>query len=159
MDLTTIRERLEGADIFFTQGKILGQASVIGYEKKFKWSWLATQMNTFIVATDFEDELITVPLIRQHLDGSFTFANKNYNGWPKGLQSGVGVISILISSQVSPEAEHYCRKLKADKKWAGFMVPAIIDSSREELIHFDKNPMWGRIYYPHFKRLIQGLAG
>lgn len=127
---------------------------MIGYEKKFKWSWFATQLNTFIVVSDFGNENITVGSIEKHLSEAFTFARNNYTGWPRGLQSGLGVISILLSSNITPDAEEYCRLLKSGKKWAGFTIPVTINSSTNEVNCFGKNPIWGRIYYPHFKKTI-----
>jgi len=154
ISLNTIKERLRLKSIFLTDGKILSKSSVIGYEKKFKWSWLATQLNTFVVVTDFGDENVTVDLIEKHLSEAFSFANNNYKGWPRGLQSGIGVISILISSNITNDAKEYCKMLKSGKKWAGFTIPVTIDSSTNEVSYFEKNPMWGRIYYPHFKNII-----
>lgn len=111
-------------------------------------------MNTFIVVSDFGDEPVNVNLIEKHLYESFNFAKKNYNGWSKSLQSALGVISILISTNIDEDAKEYCRKLKSGKKWAGFSIPVTINASTNEINSFEKNPMWGRIYYPHFKKMI-----
>ncbi|TPN82391.1 hypothetical protein [Aquimarina algicola] len=155
MNLEIIKSNLTQNGIFFTNDEILKQPTVIGYEKKFKWSWMATQLNTFIVATDFEDDPITVNEIDFHLTHAFKYAEKNYKGWPRGIQSGLGVISILLSTQIDAQAKEYCIKLKSGKKWAGFTIPVCINTSTNEVFAFDKNPIWGRIYYPHFKKLIK----
>ena len=154
MNVNSIKEKLNSKSIFLKDEKILGKPSVIGYEKKFKWIWFATQLNTFIVVSDFGNENITVDLIEKHLSEAFTFASNNYNGWPRGLQSGVGVILILISNNITPDAKEYCKMLKSDEKWAGFTIPVTINSSLNEVSYFEKNPIWGRIYYPYFKKLI-----
>lgn len=158
MNLTSIKDRLTESSIFHAETFILNQDSVIGYEKKFKWSWMATQLNTFIVATDFEDEEITPALIEKHLKEAFEYSKEHYTGWPRGLQSGVGVISVLISNRISPQAQEYCEKLKSGKKWAAFTIPVVHNPDTQETFVFKKNPMWGRIYYPHFKRMIQDLT-
>lgn len=154
MNINSIKEKLSLKSIFLRDEKILGKPSVIGYEKKFKWSWFATQLNTFIVVSDFGDENITVDLIEKHLSEAFNFANNNYTGWPRGLQSGVGVISILISNNITSDAKEYCKMLKSGKKWAGFTIPVTVNFSTNEVIYFEKNPIWGKIYYPHFKNII-----
>jgi len=154
MNLNSIKEKLNSKSIFLKEETILGKPSVIGYEKKFKWTWFATQLNTFIIASDFADEYITVDLIEKHLSEAFTMAINNYTGWPRGLQSGVGVISILISSNITPDAIEYCRRLKSGKKWAGFAIPITINSATKEVNYFEQNPIWGRIYYPYFKQII-----
>ncbi len=158
MNTETVKAKLKEANIFHSEGEILNNKSVIGYEKKFKWSWAATQLNTFIMVTDFGNQEINKTIIEQHLSESFKFSKQNYKGWPRGLQSGVGVISILISNNITEEAKEYCRKLKSGKKWAGFSIPVVYDSEAKEIFKFEKNPMWGRIYYPHFKKLIANLS-
>lgn len=158
MNLTTVKKSLDANKIYFSDEHILDQPTIIGYEKKFRWAWVATQLNTFVVATDFGEEEITVDIIEQHLSAAFDFTKKNYTGWPRGFQSGLGVISVLISSKISPEAQEYCLKLKSGKKWAGFTIPVAVDSSANKVYSFEKKPMWGRIYYPHFRKLIDGLA-
>jgi hypothetical protein len=65
---------------------------------------------------------------------------------------------ILISTNINNEAVEYCKKLKSGKKWAGFSIPVAINSSTKELISFEKNPLWGGIYYPYFRKLITELT-
>jgi hypothetical protein len=157
MNIESIKTKLQTSSIYHSEEKILNNNSVIGYEKKFKWSWMATQLNTFIVATDFGDTEIDELLIESHLAESFEFSKKNYKGWPRGLQSGVGVISILISTNISEQAKAYCETLKSGKKWAGFSIPVVHDSQTNTTYQFEKKPMWGRIFYPHFEKLINAL--
>jgi hypothetical protein len=157
MNIESIKSRLQSKSIYLSEKKILDKPTVIGYEKKFKWSWMATQLNTFIIASDFANEEINKTLIEKHLKESFKYAQQNYTGWPRGFQSGLGVISILISDKIDEESKEYCLKLKSGKKWAGFAIPVVINSVTKEIYSFEKNPVWGRIYYPHFKKIINDL--
>ena len=159
MTLKSIKERLNSKAILFSEDKIKDRPTAIGYEKKFRWLWLATQLNTFVVASDFGNEIITQQTIEDFLTESFKYAKENYTGWPRGLQSGLGVISILISTKVDNAAVEYCQKLLSGKKWAGFSVPVTVNSSTNTVYSFDKNPIWGRIYYPYFKQMIKDLTG
>ncbi|MCP4427193.1 MAG: hypothetical protein GY803_22120 [Chloroflexi bacterium] len=158
MTLKNIKEQLNSKSIFFAEDAINNRPSVIGYHKKFKWSWMATQLNTFIVASDFGDDLITEQEIENSLNAAFQYAKKNYSGWPKGLQSGLGVIVILISDHIDEAAVNYCTELKSGKKWAGFSIPVTINSATNQVYFFDKKPVWGRIYYPYFERMIRDLT-
>lgn len=110
MILQEIKKRLESQSILFSEDQVHGRPTVIGYDKKFKWRWFATQLNTFLVAIDFGSDPVTVATIEAALTDSFAYAKENYNGWPRGLQSGVGVIAILMSSQIDERAIEYCRK-------------------------------------------------
>ena len=56
MNLQAIKQRLKSQSIFFSEDPIGGRPAVIGYEKKFRWQWFATQLKTFVVAIDFGDE-------------------------------------------------------------------------------------------------------
>ena len=158
MSLATIQNNLKAKSIFYSNDSIENFPTVIGYEKLFKWRWFATQLNTFIVAVDLGDKLVSEDMVEHVLGQSFAYAKKHYKGWPKGLQSGVGVISILISNNIDPSAIEYCETLKNGKKWAGFTVPVIINSSTNEVHSFKKNPLWGRIYFPYFKQLIKDIT-
>lgn len=158
MRLQDIKSRLKSKAIFFSEDSINNKPTVVGYEKKFKWKWMATQMNTFIIASDFGDETITDPIIEGFLDESFKYTKANYSGWPQGLQSGLAVIAILVSKNINDDAIEYCTKLKPRKKWAGFPIPVTIDSTTDKVYSFDKNPIWGRIYYPYFRQLVQELT-
>ena len=145
MTIDSIKEKLQETSIYHSEESILGQQCVIGYEKRFRWRWLATQLNTFIVAADFGDEAITKEVIEGFLSESFKFSKQNYTGWPRGLQSGVGVIGVLISSNVTTEAKEYCEKLKSGDKWAAFTIPIVHDSSENKTYQFLKRPYWGMI--------------
>lgn len=156
--LDSIKLALEGRNMYFSNDAIMGKPSMVGYEKKFRWAWMATQLNTFVVASDFGNEEVTVQTIETHLTEAFAYAKKNYKGWPRGLQSGMGVISIIISTNLSESAKEYCHKLSSGKKWAGFTIPVVINGSTGEVHSFDKKPMWGAIYYPHFRTMINDLT-
>lgn len=154
----TIKQKYQLKNIFFSEDSILGRPTVIAYEKKFRWSWMATQMNTFIVSSDFGDEKLTTKVLESHLTESFKYASKNYNGWPRGLQSGVAVISILISSNIDEDVKNFCLELKSGKKWAGIAIPVVIDAKDGTVYSFKRDPMWGKIYFPYFRKLIAELC-
>lgn len=158
MNINIIKERLDEMSVFFSSDSIKSKPTVIGYDKKFRWRWMATQLNTFIIASDFGNETISVQTIEEFLTDSFRYAKDNYRGWPRGLQSGLGVIVILISEKVDQEAIEYCKKLKSGKKWAGFAIPVTIDASSKQVYFFDHKPMWGRIYYPYFNKMINQIT-
>ncbi|WP_298516570.1 hypothetical protein [uncultured Kordia sp.] len=158
MSLTSIKKRLLSKNILLAEDTILRQQTVIGYDKQFRWSWMVTQLNTFYVASDLKDATITVETIESHLKEAFNYGKKNYKGWPRGLQSAIGVVNILIAENITEQAKTYCKKLKSGKKWAGFAIPVVIDAKTKEVFFFDKKPMWGRIYFPYFKRMIEELT-
>ena len=158
MNLKDIRQRLESKSIFLHEDTVCERLAVVGYEKKFRWLWFATQLNTFVIAIDYGEEPVTEAEIQTVLDAAFGYARNHYRGWPRGFQSAVAVIAILLGEDIDAGAAQYCAENKAGKKWAGFPVPVVVNSRSGEVHAFAKNPMWGRIYYPHFKKLITELT-
>ena len=158
MDIQKIKNRLQSKSVFLSEDSIGGRPTVIGYDKQFRWRWFATQLNTFIVAVDFGNETVTVESIENVLNEAFAYAKQNYSGWPRGFQSALGSIVIVVSSSIEDTAATYCRELKSGKKWAGFSVPVAIDANSGQVHAFEKKPMWGGIYYPYFKQTIEELT-
>ena len=157
MTLADLHAALAAQSIPVTDATHLGRASVIGYDKRFRWRWMATQLNTFVICTDYGDEAVAPAHLAEHAYRGFDYAREHYAGWPRGLQSGLAVMSVLLTTDVTPEASRYCRQLKAEKKWAGFAVPVCVDAGTDEVHAFEKAPLWGRVYYPYFGRLIASL--
>ena len=81
-------------NIYFGEAVLAGVSCSVGYIKKFKWSWLATQLNIFVFIGKTE-----LPVTRDLIDGfstaCFNYAKSNNKGWPRGIQSAIGSIAIL----------------------------------------------------------------
>lgn len=157
MDLETIRSHLKSGDIFHAENPIENYPSIAGYDKQFRWSWMATQLNSFYVAVDVEEEIETSK-IEELLQTAFTYAEKHYSGWPRGFQSGIGVVLIVLANSPNAAVQEYCLKLKSGKKWAGFTIPVVIDKDSKKFYYFDHKPIWGMIYYPYFEGMIKKLC-
>lgn len=147
-------------DIFVKDGIYFGQELIgdkytaeIAYIKKFRFSWFATQLNTFIVVSKFEGE-ITKNIIENYSTMAFNYSIKNNKGWPRGLQAGVGSISVLIGDSVTDEATVFCEKI-SKKHWSAFEIPVMIDLSKKKTISFIRKPLWGAVYFPYLKELIE----
>ena len=60
MNIEDLKKRFEKSFMYHSEQEILDVRSIIGHEKKFKWVWMATQLNAFIVVTDFKDKEIRI---------------------------------------------------------------------------------------------------
>ena len=49
-----LKKQFENEKIYFAEENIDGFDCTIGYIKKFKWRWFATQLNTFIIVAQTE---------------------------------------------------------------------------------------------------------
>ena len=64
MSLLPIKGYLESRNIFHSESAIGGYPAVVGYEKQFRWTWFATQLNYFIFVVDCGDRTIDVDALR-----------------------------------------------------------------------------------------------
>lgn len=148
---------LKQENIFLKQATIGGISCSVGYIKKFKWSWFATQLNTFVIIGD-TNSLIDKSTIENFSSACLKYALQNNQGWPRGLQSGIGSIAILMGSNVSVDAIAFCEK-PTKKHWSAFEIPVIYDESQRRIIRYIKTPIWGKIYFGFFTNLIDSVTG
>ena len=141
--------------IFFGEDTIANTPCSIGYIKKFRWRWMATQLNLFVMVGE-TDQPITAKLISDFSLACFRYATKNSKGWPRGFQSGVGSIAILKGTAVEPDAASFCRALSRNH-WSGFEIPIICDTRKREYVRFQSNPLWGYVYFPFIAKTIDEL--
>jgi hypothetical protein len=56
-------------------------------------------LNPFVIIGEIDGQ-ITKAVIEKFSTDCFEYALKNNKGWPRGLQSGVGSVAILMGSNV-----------------------------------------------------------
>jgi len=150
------KEILKQDGLFLETTTIAGISCSVGYSKEFRWSWMATQLNTFVFigSTDLP---IDKALIEKFSHECYEYAIKNNQGWPRGLQSGVGSVAILKGTTINQGASRFCEK-PSKKHWSAFEIPVIYDTSNQRTIKYLKNPIWGTIYFPYFTELIGAIT-
>jgi hypothetical protein len=149
-------QALKSEGIYLKNDVIAGQPCSIGYIKQFRWSWMATQMNTFVIIAHTAN-LIDHQTIEAFSANCFKYSLKNNKGWPRGLQSGVTSIAILTGENVDPGAINFCTT-SSKKHWSAFEIPIVFNTAKKETYRFNKNPIWGRLYYPYFSQLIDKVS-
>jgi hypothetical protein len=153
--MSSITSLLQKQNIFFAEDTIGGVPCTIGYIKKFRWRWMATQLNTFVFFGDSE-----APIDQQAIDRfsaqCFDYANRNSKGWPRGFQSAVGSIAILQGTQVQADAVTYCEKNQR-KHVAAFEIAVVYDKLQKKATRFKSTPAWGMLYFSYFAKTIDQL--
>lgn len=147
---------LKNESIYFGQDTINGITCSIGYIKKFKWSWFATQLNTFVIIGKTNDK-IDKQVIEAFSKSCFEYSLKNNKGWPRGLQAGVGSVAILQGNNIDNEAIKFCEKL-SKKHWSAFEIPVLYSIDEKKSIRFISTPIWGTIYFPFFTKTIDAIT-
>ena len=150
-------EVLKQDNLFIENTTINGIPCSVGYDKQFRWSWMATQLNTFVIIGT-TDQPVDKALIEKFSEGCYEYSIKNNKGWPRGLQAGVGSIAILMGNNVDEAARVFCEK-PSKKHWSAFEIPVIYDTQNKKVIQYLKKPIWGTIYFPYFTELIAAISG
>lgn len=149
-------------DIFKNDGTFYGKYDIanipcsVAYLKDFRWAWMATQLNTFIIVGETEQK-IDLRTIDIFSELAFQFALNNNKGWPRGLQAGVGSIAILKGSEIDPAALAFVAN-PSRKHWSAFEIPVIYDTARRQGYRYTSKPLWGAIYFPYFTKLVDGVV-
>jgi hypothetical protein len=150
------KQVLTGENIYYGQANINGIDCSIGYIKKFRWSWFGTQLKTFIIIGQTEMK-IDKNLIENFSSSCHDYAIKHNKGLPRGLQSGVGSIAILVGRDIGHEAVRFCQN-PYKKHFGSFEVPVLCNLEKREVSKYLKTPVWGKVYFPFFTETIERIT-
>jgi hypothetical protein len=123
----------------------------IFFEERFELKWLATQLKQFSFVS-FSDR-IDAQTIREYNEKCFDYALSNATGLPRGFQAGIGCYCVIAGHVIMPDAIEYANA-KPKKHFAAFELTIVVDLDKEEIYFCRKTPMWGAIYYKHFRTYI-----
>lgn len=150
--MATAAEVLQSENIYLKEDIIGGIPCSVGYIKEFRWSWMGTQLNTFIIIGS-TDQVVNKSVIENFSSFCFEYALKNNKGWLRGLQSGVASIAILQAEVIEDDAVLFCEKL-SKKHWSAFEVPVLYHPTQKQGLRFKTSPLWGTIFFPYFAKHI-----
>ena len=151
----TAEEIFKKENRFFGKATINGIDCTIGYNKEFRWSWFATQLNTFVIVGETEQP-IDAQLLESFSAACFEYAIKNHKGWPRGLQAGINSIAVL-KGKTTDDARILAMNF-SKKHFSAFEIPVVFDVEEQKAYRYLKAPVWGTIYYPYFSKRIDALA-
>lgn len=142
--------------MYFAREVIAGIPCVVGYVKKFRWRWLATQLNTFVIIGEV-DGTIQPLMMRNFSKACYQYAIANNRGWPRGIQSGIGSVAILIGDEITQEAAAYCMA-SPEMHFSAFEIPVAYLKKYKQPVKYTGTQVWGGIYFPYFSALISELV-
>ncbi|WP_270090200.1 hypothetical protein [Sphingobacterium sp. SYP-B4668] len=152
-----VEKIIRDKNIYFAKEVIAGIPCTVGYIKKFRWRWLATQLNTFIIIGEIEGTIQPL-MIRNFSKSCYQYAISHNKGWPRGLQSGIGSIAILIGAEMTQEAAAYCMG-SPEVHYSAFEIPVAYLKKYRQSVKYTGTQLWGGIYYPYFNSLINEFVG
>ncbi|GAA4676801.1 hypothetical protein [Nocardioides nanhaiensis] len=134
------------------------RATVPGYDvlvarrSDFRLSWGLTRLHTFTIAAVRAH--VTVGLIQDFTERCQTFATDHKGGLPRGLQTGVAVLPVLVGARVDRQAVEWASSQQR-VKFACLARPVVVDAASGEAHAFRGTAMLGVIYS---RFLVQRLA-
>ena len=151
-----LKELYKKESISIRDAKICGISCEIGYIKKFKWRWMATQMNLFIFIGK-SNKKIDARFLEEFSNDCLKYSMEHSRGWPRGIQSGIISIAILKGESVDDEGIAYCEQTPK-MKWAALEIPVIYNQKEKKTIKFKSTPLWGLIYFPFINKTIDKVT-
>lgn len=122
------------------------------YEEKFEMKWIATKLKMFSFVT--YSPHITAQEISHYSNACIAHALSIYKGLPRGFQNGVASFNVMVSEKVDSEAAAFA-KSRPKKHFAAMQMSVVYDLSNNEIFYYEKTPLWGAIYYKHFREYIE----
>lgn len=101
---------------------------------------LAVQMHSYFFFA--ANDLAGYAQMQVYAEACMAWARKNYEGLPRGMQSGLAVYPVMLQHPLQPDALAYVKQIP-DKHWAAFELPVLFDPITGQLEHLDKTPVWG----------------
>lgn len=101
---------------------------------------LAVQMHSYFFFA--ANDLAGYAQMQVYAEACMAWARKNYEGLPRGMQSGLAVYPVMLQHPLQPDALAYVKQIP-EKHWAAFELPVLFDPMTGQLEHLDKTPVWG----------------
>ncbi len=151
--LSFFKEKFEQDGIYLKADHYKEWPMEVGYKKEFKWRLMATQANTFIMVLHC-DEPLSLPVYHKYVGGCMKYANKNHTGWPKGLQSGVISIPVIICPSASAEVKANVLS-PPGTHFGAFELPVVLETETRQMYYYEKTQFWGWAFYPYIHKQIR----
>lgn len=121
------------------------------YEEQFEVKWLASKLKQFSFVS-FREKIGEAEL-RDYSTRCIQTALQEYKGLPRGFQNGVVSFNVLAGYDLEQSAIDFATK-RPDKHFSAFEMPVLVDLKTQQIYYYTSTPMWGAIYYKHFREYI-----
>ena len=122
----------------------------------FEVKWALTRLHTFVLFGCVEHA--TADSIREFTALSNRWATQAKGGLPRGLQTGVAVIPVLVCTSADEGALAEARR-RPDKHFAAAEFPLLADLSQGRYVTYSGGIIWGEIYQDFLRAQQELLVG
>lgn len=124
--------------------------------RDFRVRWFATSLHTFVVLAQAPTAEATD--VRLYAEEAVHWAKKSKGGVPRGLQTGVAVLSVL-TVDVARDAARREASRRPDKDFAALRLPVLVEIEPSRITTYSGAMVWGMVYTDflgHQQRLVAG---
>jgi hypothetical protein len=119
-----VGDNLKTAGYSVSTTEVDGRRALFGYRSDLRLRWMGTKLHTFVVVGADGGELTAAGL--EQFSHRALDHGVRIRGQLRGLQTGVGVIPIMVADRVMPPAASMAAG-KLVRRWAAFAWPVAVD--------------------------------
>ena len=108
-------------------------------------------MNVFSVIANFDT--VDAKTAEAFTKAADEYAKSNNSGLPRGLQSGIYTLAVIVSQKVDQTAIDYVSKAPPSQ-WAAIALPVIYNLENDSLHYFTGTPIWGFAMYRGLRKYV-----
>ncbi|HET8620077.1 MAG TPA: hypothetical protein VFM27_14015 [Acidimicrobiales bacterium] len=139
-----------------TSADLAGNTVLVARRSDFRLRWMATRLHTFLVASAFPPGTATADQLDRFLHLALDHAVANKSGLPRGLQTGVAVVAVAVTTGAGPEAAAWASSVHG-RRWAAIPFPVLVDGASGQVVH-PKRMVIGGIYASHLRRVVTDVV-
>ena len=128
-------------------------SALVGYRRDFRVRWFATTLHLLV-------HVATTPHVTADGLARFTRASLDHaklaHGGMRGMQSGVGVVSVVVGDSADEDAHAYALTTTV-RDFAAFAWPAVVDLDAQVRSSRTAGPMVGAVYNSWMRAQIDAL--
>jgi hypothetical protein len=151
--LARIRDSTAAAGMDPRYASLRGGQALVARTTEFRWSWMATRMHAFVVATPFAAELARPPALDQYMDDALDYAVTHKDGLPRGLQTGSGAVVVAVTAGADESARQWAASPHG-RRFAAMPFPVLADVASGR-VDFPRRMVIGGIYRSYFQQLVE----
>ena len=120
-----------------------GRDVVVLRRADFRARWVLTRLHTMVLLADAD--AVDVADLESFADDAKRWAKRNKGGLPRGLQTGIAVLPVLVADAATPAAVSFAER-RPDKDFAAVALPMLVDTGTGRLHAYSGQIIWGAVY-------------
>lgn len=133
-----------------------GRPVTVGTRSEFRWSWMATRLHTFVLATAFDADVDEETLDR-FLASACQYAVRHKGGLPRGLQTGSAAVAVAVVEAESATVVNWASRMHG-RRFAAIPYPVAAITASGRVISPRRFAI-GALYARHLAHVADEVVG